>query len=375
MLNLVHLNSYFISNKLHAELAVKLDTAGIQQKIYVPVGKSTDLGKNKPDNLIASELVYDYCFTQLDRLLWPNKMRKIWSSFQRNIQLKSADIVHAHTLFVNGLIAYMAYRKFKVPYIVTIRNTDVNLFLKIPLFKYLALRILKSASAIITVSPSYLEILRTKLLDDQKYHHIMARCRVVPNGINDYWIENRRECVAMQPVHTVLFSGRIDKNKNLSSLIKACELLHDRGIPVQLNVMGDGPLLHKFKQRSYKFPIQFFGFLDCKERIVEVLRQSDLLVVPSVKETFGLVYPEAMSQGLPVIYTRGQGFDGQFPDGYVGFAVDPFDINGIANKILAAFKDYSRLSKNAYQASLAFSWDGITSQLIDVYTEVMEGRS
>lgn len=40
--------------------------------------------------------------------------------------------------------------------------------------------------------------------------------------------------------------------------------------------------------------------------------------MPSHKETFGLVYAEAMSQGLPIIYTKNQGFDGQFPDGYVG---------------------------------------------------------
>jgi len=47
--------------------------------------------------------------------------------------------------------------------------------------------------------------------------------------------------------------------------------------------------------------------------------------MPSITETFGLVYAEALSQGLPVLYTRGQGFDRQFEEGEVGYAVDCFD--------------------------------------------------
>ena len=55
--------------------------------------------------------------------------------------------------------------------------------------------------------------------------------------------------------------------------------------------------------------------------------------MPSFPETFGLVYVEAMSQGLPIIYTKGQGIDGYFEDGKVGYPVNTKDSNDIVKKL------------------------------------------
>ncbi|HGK7332802.1 TPA: glycosyltransferase [Streptococcus suis] len=66
--------------------------------------------------------------------------------------------------------------------------------------------------------------------------------------------------------------------------------------------------------------------------------------MPSFHESFGLVYAEAMSQGMPVIYTRGQGFDGQFEEGVVGFSVDCIDEVEISNKIISIVKGFKFLS-------------------------------
>ena len=52
-----------------------------------------------------------------------------------------------------------------------------------------------------------------------------------------------------------------------------------------------------------------------RKNLIEFIGENDIFVMPSINETFGLVYAEAMSQGLPVIYTKGQGFDKQFNDG------------------------------------------------------------
>ena len=69
--------------------------------------------------------------------------------------------------------------------------------------------------------------------------------------------------------------------------------------------------------------------------------------MPSKTETFGLVYAEAMSQGLPVIYTRGQGFDGQFEEGEVGYSVDCKDKKEISMKIIDIINNYDVISRNA----------------------------
>ena len=59
-----------------------------------------------------------------------------------------------------------------------------------------------------------------------------------------------------------------------------------------------------------------------KEELIKLYRDSHIFTMPSITESFGLVYAEAMTQALPVVYTKGQGFDGQFPDGEVGYSVE-----------------------------------------------------
>jgi glycosyltransferase involved in cell wall biosynthesis len=58
-----------------------------------------------------------------------------------------------------------------------------------------------------------------------------------------------------------------------------------------------------------------------KEKLLNNYRNSDIFIMPSYNETFGLVYIEAMSQGLPIIYTQNEGVDGYFKEGSVGYSV------------------------------------------------------
>ena len=72
-----------------------------------------------------------------------------------------------------------------------------------------------------------------------------------------------------------------------------------------------------------------------------------IFILPSIHETFGLVYAEALSQGLPIIYTRGQGFDGHFEEGEVGYSVDCYDYEEISNKVLEIITKYETISSKA----------------------------
>ena len=89
--------------------------------------------------------------------------------------------------------------------------------------------------------------------------------------------------------------------------------------------------------------------------------------MPSLTETFGRVYAEAMSQGVPIIYTRGQGFDGFFPEGEVGFSVDPHDPEEIADRVEDIVNDYNVMSCNCLRNCRLFDWNIIAENLIDLY--------
>lgn len=94
-----------------------------------------------------------------------------------------------------------------------------------------------------------------------------------------------------------------------------------------------------------------------KEELIKYYRNADIFVMPSYHETFGLVYAEAMSQGLPVIYTRGQGFDKQFEDGAVGYAVSDTDSIELRQKIESVSLQYKELSKKALMSVQKFKWN------------------
>ncbi|MBP7508049.1 MAG: glycosyltransferase family 4 protein [Prolixibacteraceae bacterium] len=372
-LSITHLNSYFIASPLHSELISALDRLGIKQNVFVPVQKASLISKNLPDELQAGHIYYIHCFGTIHRYLWPLKMLRIWRAFKKHYEKNPTPLIHAHTLIVNGLIAYWAHNKWGVPYVVTIRNTDLNLFLnRIPFFRALGLKVLNHADQIITISPAYRDNQMTRFFTKDKHLSIYEKCVIIPNGIHDFWIRNQQQKQQRQTIPAIVFSGRMDRNKNLDALLTACESLSGSGFALTLNILGDGPLLSGFKARQYGFPVKFYGHLSKKEQILEVLRKSDVLVVPSFNESFGLVYPEAMSQSLPVIYTRGQGFDGHFPDGYVGFSVNPYDADEIAEKIKLVFADYDRLSSNAHNLAPEFSWENVTGKLIKIYNAIIK---
>ena len=106
------------------------------------------------------------------------------------------------------------------------------------------------------------------------------------------------------------------KRKHLETSIKVVKNLNNSGQKARLYVIGNGPLLEKYKKKYENENIIFKGRLE-KEEIIRVYKDMDIFILPSTTETFGLVYAEAMSQGLPILYTKNEGFDGIFKEGEV----------------------------------------------------------
>lgn len=104
------------------------------------------------------------------------------------------------------------------------------------------------------------------------------------------------------------------------------------------------------------------------------VRDSDIFVMPSKPETFGLVYIEALLQGLPIVYARGEGFDGYYPDGYVGYAAESFNVEDIADKIELTIKNYNQITANIAGEELSerFQWSAIAKQYLAIYEAIIK---
>jgi glycosyltransferase involved in cell wall biosynthesis len=144
------------------------------------------------------------------------------------------------------------------------------------------------------------------------------------------------------------------------------EKLIDRGYRVTLKVAGRGPdekyIAHLSARSNGR--ILFYGFVNDRRELLKLYSESDIFIMPSRTETFGVAYVEAMSQGLPIIYSRHEGFDGFYDEEVVGYAVNPLDIEEITQRIEDICANYEQISKRCVSEARKFSWDRIGSDYI-----------
>ncbi|MBO8440457.1 MAG: glycosyltransferase family 4 protein [bacterium] len=308
----------------------------------------------------------------MDRLLFFPKQQFLYNDASKLMSEFNIDIIHAHTLFSNGWMAYRLKRKYDIPYIVAVRSTDVyTFFRRMPHLRKLGLRVLCSADIVVFLSSTLRNVLENKYIPDEYRALVSSKSIVIPNGIDPLFIENKWEShKKISDTVNVIFIGRIDKRKNLPVLVKACDIINNQGRKVHLKVIGN---IFDSKIAEFALSHQYVEYIpfSSPQKIIGHLRSSDVLVVPSLRETFGLVYAEAMSQGVPVIYSCGEGFDGQFADGEVGYAVDPHSPDDIAEKINKVICNHGRLSENCISLVDKFDWRNISSRYFSVYDSIV----
>ncbi|WP_282138318.1 glycosyltransferase family 4 protein [Rossellomorea aquimaris] len=376
-MELLHICSYYIGNKLYANLIKEFSKSEINQHVFIPLKNDSFTGSNQlPSEYKTINYYYKNILNRYDRFFYFNKTRKQFHEIERSIMSNSKiDFVHAHTLFSDGGTAYKLYQKYGINYIVNVRNTDINVFYKYGVhLRQFMYKVLLNAKAIVFISYAYkkqtLSVLPSNVLDQ-----IENKCYVIPNGIDNYWHEkaltHKDTSSSRSKRVKLLFIGLINKNKNLKTVIQACQLLNSRGYKVSLDVIGDGPLKKQCKELTNKLNMEktiiFHGYLTDMQSITKIMDNCDIFVMPSFKETFGLVYIEAMSRGIPVIYSQGQGIDGFFENGEVGYSVDPKNSEMLCNVVSKIIIDYNTISQNCLKRANNFQWNSVAEKFKRIY--------
>lgn len=374
-MRVLHICSYYIGNKLYKNMVKKLTTKNIDQTVYIPVRSKAHLGKNiLPESFTTVDYKYRNILSKFDRIFFKGKINKQKRDIEKNvINKKLPEVIHAHTVFSDGGTAYLLNREYGIKYILNVRNTDINYYYKYAIhlrpFMY---KILSNAESIVFISHAYKHKMLS-LLPSHISKKIKRKIHVIPNGIDDYWHENAGAKGSFKQAKEInlLFVGTINENKNLYSVLLACERLLIKGFKVTLHVIGNGPKLEEAKKLCADLKMQsnvnFHGYIGDKTRLLYMYKDSDIFIMPSFKETFGLVYIEAMSQGLPVIYSKNQGIDGYFIDGKVGYSVDPNDFKSIVLAVEKIVLNYDDISYKCYLESKKFNWEKISSSYFNIY--------
>ncbi|MFW6019854.1 MAG: glycosyltransferase family 4 protein [Bacteroidales bacterium] len=377
MSKILHINSEYSNRPLYRNLVKYLDKKGFEQHIYVPVRRASDIAKNQTEETTKTTFTYSFILNPALRLLYYRKTQKIFRDICKNIDVRNYELVHAHTLFTNGGPAYRLKKKFGIPYILAIRNTDLTIFYKyFPHIRGFGRKVLKNASVIVLISPSWKEKLK-KIIPEAEWPEIERKCRIIPNAVEEYWLKNRPEHISKAKADyiEILYAGRFIKRKGLHYLMKALDLLNEDKEKYRLTLIGGGGNYDK-QIRSMAAQRNFVTVREqmSKEQLTEAYRQADIFAMPSHSETFGLVYIEAMSQGLPVLYAKNEGIDKLFKDHTIGLAAEHDNPEDIADKLLQIEQQREQFAKNALEQSANFSWENVSEKYADVYLPVIENQ-
>jgi glycosyltransferase involved in cell wall biosynthesis len=364
-MRVLHICSDYFLSQLYENMFTALHAIGITSKVFTLSTGERCYSSNRSSNIIVLERK----FTVLERLVFFGKQKQILQKICTEFTLSEFSVIHAHTLFSAGFPAYVLSKKFGIPYIVVIRNTDVNVFFRFMFhLRSLGRKIISNSQYIIFLSPTYRDFVLDKYIPKKEKLSIFEKSLIIPNGIDKYFIDNKHLAKRRINNHRIklIYIGEINSNKNIETTIKVCKLLFKKGYLVKYTVVGE------ILETKYKKIISSHSFIDyhpfcIKEEVVIFLRDSDIFVMPSIFESFGLVYAEAMSQGLPVIYSKGQGFDKQFEDGVIGYAVNSFDYKYICNKILDLYANYDQFSERCLTLVEKFNWKLIAKEYKQLY--------
>lgn len=364
-MKILHICNNFISSTVHQRMAEASRKLGIKNTVFAPV--VTLEGRVQPEE---DEYAVK-CVNYLDRFFFHHKQKKTYTALKNTLNVKDYDYLHTHCVFTDGNVALRLKKEMGLPYLVTINNTDLNHFFKLRiLLRKRGIRIMEEASAIVFIAEPYRKAVFEKYIPKRLHEALMKKTYIIPFGMDDFWFENiagNAKALKEPKSMRVFYAGDINANKNITLTVAAIRILQKEGWNITLFLAGKVHDETLFKELAFESFVKYLGLLD-REGLLEQYQKADLFAMPSHRDTFGLVYAEAMSQGTPILYTRGQGFDEQFPDGTVGFAVSDSDPEEMADRMKRIAENYREFSAACIRNASKFNLENIAKQYERIYS-------
>lgn len=372
-MKILHINSYYSTSGLFKHLYERQVNAGLDIDVYVPISYQY------PNDRIAASGDYTLISRnhhRFERYLFHLKHYNILKDLKTQYQIQDYDLYHAHSLFSNGWIAYQLSKKTGIPYVVAVRSADIRTFFdKMPWLKTMGLKILKHASQIIFISRNnYNEVFENHIPASMK-KALMEKTQIICNGIDPFWLNNlytNKVAAIHQPLQLVSV-GKAIPEKRFVQLAEMVKSYNDNIAPAHLHIVGPAWNPKIVEQLKAFQNVTFHGPMS-KEALRDFYRTMDIFALLSSPETFGLVYPEAMTQSLPVIYTENEGFDSFFENHYIGVSVAKTNELGFTKAVDFIKKNYAQISKNALNASTKFNWDEVHQAYINLYQRIISNE-
>lgn len=298
------------------------------------------------------------------------------------IQYAKLDILHVHYAIPHATSAYLAKQILNskaahVPVITTLHGTDITLIGSDPSYKQVVDFSINQSDGVTAVS---------EYLKKETYNHfdIKKDIKVIPNFIDlDRFKRSKKEhfkkAICPEGEKVVTHVSNFREVKRVPDVVSAFDQVLKNGVKAKLLMVGDGPDRPKAEQKCRELGMcDHVRFLGKQEQIEEVLSISDLFMIPSGSETFGLAALEAMSCSVPIISSNIGGLPEVNIHGETGYLCELGDIECLgrcATEILQDEELHQRMSENARKRAELFELDKIVTVYEDYYKEIKEGLS
>jgi len=251
------------------------------------------------------------------------------------VRFEKLDILHVHYAIPHASAAFMAKQILMtygiyIPVVTTLHGTDITLVGKDRTYQPVVTFSINKSDGVTAVS----ENLRK---DTFEFFEIENEIRVIPNFIdmNRFSLKAKdhfKKAIAPAGEKILIHTSNFRKVKRTTDVIQIFAKVIEK-IPSKLLMVGDGGERTECEQLARDLGVSDnVRFLGKQDAIEEILSVSDLFLMPSQAESFGLAALEAMAAGVPVISTNAGGLKEINIDGETGFTSEVGDIKGMAEK-------------------------------------------
>ena len=289
------------------------------------------------------------------------------------VKFEKLDLLHVHYAVPHASAAYMAQQILKdqgveIPFVTTLHGTDITLVGKDPSFEPVINFSINKSNKVTAVSENLKE-------ETFELFDIKKNIEVIPNFIclKDYKLDNNdyyKKRFAPNGEKIICHVSNFRKVKRIEDVIIAFEGI-SKEIDAKLLLVGDGPERARLEQisRNSNFSKNIF-FLGSLKSTKEVLNISDLFMLPSSKESFGLSALEAMACGVPIIASKSGGIPEVVSHGESGLlnsVGDTYQMIKNALKLLSNETLLKSFKSNAYKQAMKFDIELILPKYEKLY--------
>ncbi len=294
------------------------------------------------------------------------------------VKLHKIELLHVHYAIPHAYAGYMAKQMLKdeginLPMITTLHGTDITLVGKHPFYKTAVTFSINKSDFVTSVSQSL-------KADTLKSFNIKNEIQVIPNFIEldknevEAITSCRRSIMANPNERIITHISNFRKVKRIPDIIKIFYKIQQE-IPAKLMMVGDGPEKERAEYQCQELGIQdkviFFGN---SNEIDKILSYTDLFLLPSETESFGLAALEAMAWSVPVISSNSGGLPEVNFDGVSGYLSDVGMTDEMAENAIKILKDESVLAEfktNALSVAKQFDIKNILPLYEDLYQKAI----